>query len=193
MKKIALAAACLAFTGSAFAWGSWGQVYTDAQIPVPIWGDQTTDLEDCSGTSEYLGTAKRAYITWNAVTNTKFSWRIGGWGGPYGGAGDGFNTIRFKEINDVGVLGLTTLNSYQGDRDCDVKMDVNQNWECGPGNPWWNEFDLESVILHEVGHQLGLDHSSNNGAVMWWSIGMSANKRVLHSDDINGIRSRYPN
>ena len=72
-------------------------------------------------------------------------------------------------------------------------MDVNQNWECGPGNPWWNEFDLESVILHEVGHQLGLDHSSNNGAVMWWSIGMSANKRVLHSDDINGIRSRYPN
>ncbi len=195
MKKLAITAACLAFAiaGSAHSWVAWGPVYEDYQLPVPIWGDETTDLDDCSGNTEYLGTAKRAYITWNQVTDTKFSWTIGGWGGPYGGFGDGFNNIRFKEINDAGVLGLTVYNLYNGDRDADVKIDLSQNWECGPGSPWWNEMDLESVILHEAGHQLGLGHSSNNQAVMWWAISMGANKRDLHSDDINGIRGLYPN
>jgi hypothetical protein len=193
MKKIAiLASAALLFAGPAFGWAAWGPVYTDAQIPVPIWGDETTDLEACAGTSEYTGTSKRAYVTWNQVSNTKFAWTVGGWDGPFGGAGDNYNTIRFKEISDNGVLGFTVLSFYEGLRDCDIKIDVNQNWQCGPANANWRQMDMESVILHEIGHQLGLDHSSNSSAVMWWAIGMGENQRSLHSDDIAGIRALYP-
>jgi hypothetical protein len=32
---------------------------------------------------------------------------------------------------------------------------VNQNWAAGPGYPALDQIDLESVLLHEVGHMAG--------------------------------------
>jgi len=51
--------------------------------------------------------------------------------------------------------------------------------------------DLESVSLHEFGHWLVLDHSAIEAAVMYPSIMTGTTKRVLHSDDINGIKAIY--
>jgi len=53
-------------------------------------------------------------------------------------------------------------------------------------------FDIETVALHEIGHILGLAHSSVAGAVMQSSIGSNSIKRVLAADDIDGARSLYP-
>lgn len=51
-------------------------------------------------------------------------------------------------------------------------------------------FDLETVALHEIGHLLGLGHSSDPNAVMFASYG--GVRRVLHQDDVDGIRRLYP-
>src|SRR5262249_4428487 len=51
------------------------------------------------------------------------------------------------------------------------------------------DYDLYSVILHEFGHALGVNHSSSGNAVMY-----SAYEGVetgLNSDDIAAIRSIY--
>lgn len=53
-------------------------------------------------------------------------------------------------------------------------------------------FDVETVALHEIGHILGLAHSSVAGSVMFASVSSNSTKRVLTADDLAGIRSLYP-
>lgn len=51
-------------------------------------------------------------------------------------------------------------------------------------------FDVETVALHEVGHLLGLGHSSVAGSVMFPTYG--GVRRSLTQDDVDGIRRLYP-
>jgi hypothetical protein len=55
-----------------------------------------------------------------------------------------------------------------------------------------NSYDVETIALHEVGHILGLQHSSVNGAVMFPTVSSNSTTRVLTSDDLEGIRRLYP-
>lgn len=51
--------------------------------------------------------------------------------------------------------------------------------------------DLESVAVHEIGHLLGLGHSSVEEAIMYPSIGSATRKVELTKDDIQGIQMLY--
>jgi Matrixin/Cobalamin-independent synthase, Catalytic domain len=53
-------------------------------------------------------------------------------------------------------------------------------------------FDVETVALHELGHIIGLAHSSVNGSVMFPTVADNFTKRVLTQDDISGALSLYP-
>lgn len=56
-----------------------------------------------------------------------------------------------------------------------------------------NSIDVQSVATHEIGHQLGLDHSAYSSATMFWSTGQGdTSTRSLHSDDIAGVCYLYP-
>lgn len=55
-----------------------------------------------------------------------------------------------------------------------------------------NEYFIEGVIIHEVGHVLGLNHSSNRKATMYSSVGNCDNTLdEIHRDDRDGIRHLY--
>ncbi|XP_021825581.1 metalloendoproteinase 2-MMP-like [Prunus avium] len=51
-------------------------------------------------------------------------------------------------------------------------------------------YDLETVALHEIGHLLGLGHSSVQGAIMYPTISPGVTKG-LHGDDMQGIKALY--
>ncbi|VAI72536.1 unnamed protein product [Triticum turgidum subsp. durum] len=51
--------------------------------------------------------------------------------------------------------------------------------------------DLESVAVHEIGHLLGLGHSSVEGAIMYPTITSRTQKVELAKDDVDGIQSLY--
>ncbi|KAF2316182.1 hypothetical protein GH714_041523 [Hevea brasiliensis] len=65
--------------------------------------------------------------------------------------------------------------------------DADETWAVGATQ---GAYDLETVALHEIGHLLGLGHSSVEGAIMFASIS-SGSTKGLHSDDIQGIRALY--
>ncbi|XP_048129013.1 metalloendoproteinase 1-like [Rhodamnia argentea] len=67
--------------------------------------------------------------------------------------------------------------------------DADEKWSINPGS---NQFDLEMVALHEVGHLLGLGHREDPSAVMYPLIPRGATKRNLQQDDIDGIHALYP-
>jgi hypothetical protein len=51
------------------------------------------------------------------------------------------------------------------------------------------DFDTETVALHEIGHLIGLNHSTVPGSVMFASYG--GQRRALTQDDIDGARAMY--
>lgn len=65
--------------------------------------------------------------------------------------------------------------------------------EKSSANPAMDQIDLESVAVHEIGHLLGLDHSSDSNAVMYSKIPPGTVKRDLAQDDIDGIHALYGN
>ncbi|KAK7309528.1 hypothetical protein RJT34_06329 [Clitoria ternatea] len=54
-----------------------------------------------------------------------------------------------------------------------------------------NAVDLESVAVHEIGHLLGLGHSSVEEAIMYPTISSRTRKVQLAGDDIDGIQQLY--
>lgn len=55
-----------------------------------------------------------------------------------------------------------------------------------------SEYDIDGVMVHEVGHVIGLGHSSVSGATMYPSISAcNTSARTLASDDIAGRDDLY--
>ena len=57
------------------------------------------------------------------------------------------------------------------------------------GSHWMTQNDnfLKTILIHEFGHTVGLDHSEEPNAVMAPSLQLSYNG--LHSDDMNGMNA----
>ncbi|WP_293257821.1 matrixin family metalloprotease [Nannocystis sp.] len=68
----------------------------------------------------------------------------------------------------------------------DIHFDEAETWSV---NTPPTGFDLTTVAAHEIGHALGLAHSSINGALMYAYYGGA--HRNLESDDISGIQAIY--
>ncbi|WVZ14331.1 hypothetical protein V8G54_011897 [Vigna mungo] len=66
-----------------------------------------------------------------------------------------------------------------------LHLDADESWISGPGS----EIDLETVALHEIGHLLGLGHSSVRDSIMYPSY--EGVRRHLSQDDKDGIATLY--
>jgi hypothetical protein len=72
----------------------------------------------------------------------------------------------------------------------DMHIDVNRTWVDDPTDTTSDgDFDLFTVVLHELGHSLGLNHSTESGSVM--EANYEGARRTLHADDIAGIQALY--
>ncbi len=122
----------------------------------------------------------RAFTSWAAVAGLRFS-QVSTGGDiaisfSQGDHGDGYP---FDTAGGVLAHAFFPTNG-------DAHFDDAETWsDNGTG------IDLETIALHEFGHSLGLDHSSSVSAVMYAYYGGA--RRALTSDDIQGIRSIYPN
>ena len=96
---------------------------------------------------------------------------------------DGNNDVAWLALRDKNVLGVTWSGTSIDE--ADMALNTKFTWNTNGDN-----FDVETVYLHENGHVLGLGHSAETGAVM--EAVYDGERRILHQDDIDGISFLYP-
>ncbi|MCC9605864.1 matrixin family metalloprotease [Blastopirellula sp. JC732] len=72
----------------------------------------------------------------------------------------------------------------------DVLVDIAETWEIG-NNLGSAAFDLTYVLVHELGHSLGLEHSDTPGSVMYPSVSPSKSFTELSSEDVDAALALY--
>lgn len=72
----------------------------------------------------------------------------------------------------------------------DVQFDSSENWEIGNAKGS-SAFDLVRVAVHEIGHSLGLEHSSKGSAILAPSVSPNEYFTALDQDDVDAILSIY--
>jgi hypothetical protein len=95
------------------------------------------------------------------------------------GRHDGFNVAGFSTKVPKGALGQETEYAKHGKViERDILLSATANWNAGPGYPDLDQVDLESVLLHELGHFAGVkkhrSHCANSPMIVslgtgeWW-------------------------
>ncbi len=161
---------------------------------------------------DLLGAVDRAAATWSRVGSANVRFAFQGMTSAAAEGVDGRTTLGFIDRPDLDrVLGSTSfmIDTTSGAiAEADIFFNTRFAFSvAADGRP--DRVDLESVVLHELGHLLGLGHSAigeternssgsrrvvGSGAVMF-PIAMSPGtiaERVLHADDVAGISDLYP-
>ncbi|MCB9645313.1 MAG: matrixin family metalloprotease [Deltaproteobacteria bacterium] len=184
-----------AFQAQGYVWDTTAPVTYQLQ---PEGSDDVTDGSD-------LTAIRNAFNTWEEVACSALRFTEATWAPPRTVANDGGHRIMWVEEQaewpgQAGTLALTyTFYTSTGDRkivDADMVVNgVNWTWttvdaQIGQGTP--AKVDIETVVFHEAGHFLGLDHSSDESAAMYPS-NNKLKQRGPATDDVRGVCSLYPN
>ncbi len=82
--------------------------------------------------------------------------RAQGWTDAVAGVRDGRSVAGFSDDLPEDVLGLETDFIRQGAIvERDLALRAGENWNAGPQYPALDQIDMESVLLHELGHMAG--------------------------------------
>ena len=100
------------------------------------------------------------------------------------------NTIRLVAIADPQRQGETHI-SWAGNRVFEADVDLSTRYDLVTENPTRWEVDLESLMVHELGHVLGLAHSEEPGSVMAPTLGNGQVRRKLSALDRENVRCGY--
>ncbi len=112
------------------------------------------------------------------------------WAGDANGVGGTNDNISSAISGSSGsVLAFTETPIADGWR---MRFYEGWTWQDGPGAPSGGQIDIQGVACHELGHSLGLGHSTVVGATMYPSIsGTGAQQRSIEADDIAGVQFIY--
>jgi hypothetical protein len=139
--------------------------------------------------------------SWNSVGTKLQFFESAAAGQPCGRTNDGVNAAGWRTrtcdgtaFGDALAITLMTYN-FTGGRwvisDADIIVDQGRSW-IADGEPGPGQVDFHRVIIHELGHVLGLDHPDDAGqqvdAIMNSHVSDIA---TLQDDDIQGLEYLY--
>lgn len=193
LSSLAVLLGCLAVVvgsaGVARAYEPTGQDWTYMASPM---GEAFVVCEDTSDTTGELAAIQAAARTWNAVT-PRFAFTFGGGQCSAAPSKDGINQIRWSYSPSSSIALAETTWWYDKNTgeisEVDCVFNDFRTWSTANPTPV-TRYDVESIMLHEFGHYLSLDHEIPP-AVMQLLILPGTQLRVLTADDRNGVRAIY--
>ena len=180
-----------ATTGDHFTYGSritWSIVPDGTNL-----GGSSSNLiatlnSELGPTAGWLPVFQDAFAEWENIANVNFA-QVQDSGEP-----TGYGTIQqdspaFGDIRIGGYVQSSSILAFTllpppnngGSDSGDIFMNTGQSWHVG------TNLDLETVLVHEIGHALGMGHSASPTAVMYPYYG--GVDQSLGSDDIAGVDS----
>lgn len=179
---------------SAWSPGSPPGVWRASSLPVSfvLASPVTRDVGDALGAE--LEVATRA---WSLPACSGFRARYGGVvPGAHASGADGIDVVVVHEdawpaelVPGAVAQTVVTLDADGAIRDADIHLNAVE-WRFSLDGRQ-GTFDLRSVLVHELGHALGLGHASDATATMAPN-GSGTRWRSLEADDVAGVCALYP-
>jgi len=174
----------------------------DGSVNITVDNRGQATITDIDGGATATVAALTASAAWNgAGTGTRVtaqkgsvaSWRLG----------DGVVMLNFRDPERAckGTCLAATFTGYYRQRtdgsyqiyDADIVTNTRYDWVSAtePGG-CSGEFFIEGVMVHEVGHVLGLGHSNVSGATMYPSVSScNSGPAIIKADDKSAINDLY--
>jgi hypothetical protein len=188
------------------------KLFNDVRWFEPDSGQPILYNVDAAGDAKIGATASHnavdaALAAWTNVPTASIVLQDGGTiSSPPSGGCDGKNTIVFNDpsssVSDpsgcAGILavggycaggGTTTVNGIVFSRIVEGDITVNNGWSACT---FWDATNLAEVLTHELGHTIGLAHSTDSTATMYAFAHFDGRAASLMPDDAAGVTFIYP-
>jgi len=183
--------------------------------PTRTWDSAPNYRVDSRGLVGVTDSTGGATAVVNAINNSSVGWNGAGSGTVVTATrasvsgfslGDGIPMLNFTDPQNActGNCLAATFTSYYSSRgdgtyriyDADIVTNTAHPWTSQSEDPGGSgcsgEFYIEGVMVHEIGHALGLAHTTVSGATMYPSVSACNNAPAsIATDDANGINALY--
>lgn len=164
------------------------RVSWNSNLPVSIY------IHD-SVKSEYVPAITSAMKTWETALGRKLFEVVGVISGPTTPQKDGVSVIYFMdtwEATKTSEQARTTIY-WQGEQIVEGDIRINaKNFTFFTGtSPIATAVDFESLLIHELGHLLGLAHDNEAGSVMNERLASGVLRRDIGGVDLSSVKCEY--